>query len=586
MGLTDDLDKIMLGTKLERFLPPLPSAKHTVDSLTEHLLSPHPEWVCDLGWSEEKGEVELFDEQRGNLHIMGAPRQGKSKFLELLLRHGIDNGFGACFLDASENGETMYKVLAYAIKKGYEKVVLIDPFDVNESTFNIVPTINPIHYGAPASTVASRLSEILRISWHQKGFDQTPRIEKFLPAVMTALHAAHMTLAETRYFIDRDTNIDKRAKIISKLPDGDEKSFLLSAFKNVKEWEGFLPTVNRFLPLRDPTLELILGSNRQINSKPAQMNFQKLIAEKYLILVNLGSAETVWSVKQQVVFGTMILSMLRHAILRLTKPRMDKKPWKGKYYVYIDECGLFATEQLAHFLYYMPKTGMTFTFAHHDTNQFRDKEVLAAVRNTAALKALFYVGDDSDRRLMLKDLGYGGELDDRQVSFALARLKKQEVAWRNNRQEPFFFTIRDLPDIKVKPEVMTDFKKKIYAREEFYRTPAEVRAEIDSRFAFTKTTQFVRRDNLVAAQDRTDAVAQRGEGNDVRPSRPARSAGRQGQPRPAPDRSENRAPERDSPGIQVRGDVRPDFTDVETARKRRGGNKEQGDKLEGGEGKP
>lgn len=49
----------------------------------------------ELGYGE--GTVLLSEEDReSHIHVLGSPGEGKSKFLELLLRQDIDNGYGAC----------------------------------------------------------------------------------------------------------------------------------------------------------------------------------------------------------------------------------------------------------------------------------------------------------------------------------------------------------------------------------------------------------------------------------------------------------------------------------------------------------
>src|SRR5690242_18450654 len=80
----------------------------------------------ELGWAAD-AQMFLTEEAReSHLHILGAPGQGKSKFLELLIRQDIDRGYGCCLLDPNR-GDTVYSVLRYCAKIGHDKVLLIDP---------------------------------------------------------------------------------------------------------------------------------------------------------------------------------------------------------------------------------------------------------------------------------------------------------------------------------------------------------------------------------------------------------------------------------------------------------------------------
>lgn len=453
-----------------------------------------------MGTAKDGTHVRLRDEDRGNLHVLGSPRQGKSKLLEYLLRNDIDQGNGATLLDPSQNGETAFKVLRYACKVGYEKVLYVNPHDFFSS--ERVPPINPIHYKAPAKAVASNINDVLRNVWEQSSFASTSRIQKYLPALIECLHATGndflrtknkyngpvCTLVEAGAFIDRDSDQDRREIILSAVSRySDAHKYLTSAFKSAKQWEGFLPTVNRINPTRDPRMRLMLGSQ-------AGINFAKLVKEKYLVVVNLDPTG-IWDMDQQAFLGGLILNELQYVISRLRQHPNPEKHWEGKHYVYIDECALFATRRFADSLYYKPKTGLIYTFAHHSFDQFKDDPyILSAIRNASLIKALFWVGSSSDRQAMLRDLGYGGELSDREVAYALSQTEKRNCAWRNNKQPPKLFRMKDVPDISEKElptKVFKDYIIKLY-RQDFYRDVEAVKAEIKQRFASPTPKSFRR----------------------------------------------------------------------------------------------
>ena len=81
----------------------------------------------------------------------------------------------------SDNADTAYKVLKYAIKTGYGKLLLIEPSDVMR--LGSVPCINPIHYNAPAPAVVGSIMDSCRILWGRGSFADTPRIQKYLPGI-------------------------------------------------------------------------------------------------------------------------------------------------------------------------------------------------------------------------------------------------------------------------------------------------------------------------------------------------------------------------------------------------------------------
>lgn len=436
----------------------------------QELFSAFPEKIIHLGHSNEE-EIYLTQEDReSHIHILGAPGEGKSKFLELLLRSDIQNGYGACLLDPSENGDTAFKVLKYCVSVGFEKVCLINPVDFLE--FKRVPVFNPIKYNAPATVSVGNVMDALKVLWNTKDFADTPRIQKYATALLHALHASGMTLVESLYFLTRSEFSIQRTSIIDALPIGNlHRSHLTSAYQTLLTFEQFQSTVNRFSVFQDPTLRLMIGS-----TKPG-ISFTKLISEGWLILVNLDP-QSVWGTEQiqQRLIGTLLINEIVYAIHRLTE-----SGWKGVYYLYIDEVGDYATSKIAYILDKKRKTGLRFTIAHQRFDQVEDRNVLSSVRGSAKTKALFYTPNKTDRDIMMKDMGYGGDIPDRQVSYVLGELQKQHAALRIGKRPPLITRLKDVPDTQISPAALRAFKEKLYSYD-FFRTPLQINTEINDRF--------------------------------------------------------------------------------------------------------
>jgi hypothetical protein len=113
----------LTGKKLEDLhAPTLQDVRNRVD---QQLSSPNP--IRSLGLAQD-GERWFTEESReSHIHILGTTGEGKSKFLEHIIRQDIDLGYGVCLIDGSENGDTCYNVLKYCAKNKIEKVCLIDP---------------------------------------------------------------------------------------------------------------------------------------------------------------------------------------------------------------------------------------------------------------------------------------------------------------------------------------------------------------------------------------------------------------------------------------------------------------------------
>jgi hypothetical protein len=421
----------------------------------------------NLGWASD-GEVLLAEEDReSHIHILGAPGEGKSKLLELLVRQDIDRGYGCCLLDPSDNGDTAYKILKYCLKIGYEKVCLIDPHD------NKLCTINPLHPKAPSNVISQNMMDTMRILWGDKGAEGTAKINRYLPHVIKVVHKNKLTLHESIYFTDKSHPRYKhpRHDMLDALHPLDNSRIILeSLFSGSPHLfnSEFESTVRRLNPIYDDVFKLIVGSNK------SPLNFAEMISKGWVILVNLDPSG-IWGIEQQRLLGTLIINEIIHAIYRLTNGG-----WRGVYYLYIDEVGDYATPKLAHVLDKKRKTGLRFTVAHQRFNQIEDSNVLSAIKGSTKIKVLFNTPNRQDRDEMIRMM-YGGNLSDREVSYELSNLQKQHAAIKINKNPPRITRIPDLPDIQVSNKALQDFKEQLYRRDWYY-SRQEILTEINARF--------------------------------------------------------------------------------------------------------
>jgi hypothetical protein len=228
-------------------------------------------------------------------------------------------------------------------------------------------------------------------------------------------------------------------------------------------------TSRRVNPFFEDVMNVIVGSNQ------TPLNFEKMISDGWLVLVNLDP-NGVWSEEQQRLLGTLVVNEILDATTRLVR-----SGWKGRYYVYIDEFGKFATRKLADVLASQRKNGLSFTFGHQYFEQIDDRSVVAAVEHAAKIKVLFQTPGRDDRDRMIRMM-YGGDVPDRQVSYELGDLKKKHAAIKINKQPPRITRLKEIPDTEISAEELTAFKDRIYTQP-WYRSPEEVLNEINARFA-------------------------------------------------------------------------------------------------------
>lgn len=457
---------------MDELLKARPTLKDLRNKLEKELVSHYP--VRELGRGTE-GEVFITEEDReSHIHILGSPGEGKSKFLEHLIRQDIQRGYGACLLDPSDNGDTAYKILKYCAKIGFEKVCLIDPhhryktkLDVSE----VVPCINPLHAAAPPSAVIGDMMDAIRTLWGTKDFAETARIQKYLPAVIYALHQGGYTLHESLYFTDHTNRwyTERRRVILDNLEVPDRYRIVLDEVFRTRNFylNEFASTIRRIEPFLEDTMKLIFGGKEAIP-------FTKLITEGWLILLNLDP-QGIFGQEHQRLIGTVIINEITHAIHRLRE-----HGWRGVYYLYIDEVGDYATPKLAYLLDKKRKSGLRVTLAHQGFDQIGDSQVLSSIYRSTKTKVLFNTKDPTDQKKMISMM-YGGELNSENTRYALMKLKKQHAVVRVNKEDPVTIRIPDIPDVELGPDVLKTFISKLY-RQPWYHHPKAVLEEINARF--------------------------------------------------------------------------------------------------------
>lgn len=330
------IDYFKLGTGItkEELRRTLPTREGLQKKIEETLRTKKP--LTLLGTGEE--QVWLKEEEWEHIFSLGVTGAGKSKFTEYLVRQNIDRGHGVCVLDPSENGDTMYNILRYCYKKKLKKVCLIDPFHRFE--FNTISVINPFHYKFSYKDASvAHISETIQTVFGQKDSADTPRINKYLPAILRILWHSRSTLQDAVYFTHQNF-LTQRQKMYEELDINDrDKITVESAFRTVFTQEHLQSTINRLQPFFDDTLRLMFGHTTGIN-------FSKMISEGWIILVNLYSGMGFETIHTRLL-GTTVVNELMFAL-----DKLNLRGWRGKYYLYIDEAGRYANRRLADLLIY------------------------------------------------------------------------------------------------------------------------------------------------------------------------------------------------------------------------------------------
>ena len=231
----------------------IPSIEETLDDQWLQLRSEFPLRPLGIG----KTAIKIREEDRSHIHLIGSTQEGKSKFIEFLTRGDIRRKIGFCLLDPTAGGQTLYDVLKWCCHKKLKKVCLIDPY--HRFQFNKVIGLSPFLYladGQPTDklkeTSISDFQDTIRIFSNTKDFADTFRIERYFPAVLTALYDAKRPLRDIKYFTNR--LYSKQRNDILKHADDDTFLDLEEAFKTTTSYIHFQSTINRMQRLFKGTL--------------------------------------------------------------------------------------------------------------------------------------------------------------------------------------------------------------------------------------------------------------------------------------------------------------------------------------------
>lgn len=450
-----DWFKLRHGKSIQGLARQLPTRDNLIKRAVARLKTNHQ--LRTLGYAES-GEVFISEEERAvNFHILGAPGEGKSKFLEYHIRKDIDMGNGLCLIDPSERGDTARNILNYCAKIDYKKVILIDPETI--SKYKKIPCLTPLSRKSVKRS-AEGVMEALAILFDSKA-TATPRIKRYLSALLRILASQGLTLKDAGYFTDYYYGKGMREKIL-----GYDKDSLTirGVFRTPYNFENyFSSSINRLDALWQEPLASILGNTEGIN-------FKRGVGDGWVILVNLSPYHLTEDEAQ--LLGIIVISQIVQAVDTLVNSH-----WKGVFYLYIDEVGRFATPQIETLLSYKRKSGIRLYMAHHHFAQFEDrKKVMSSIENNARIKLMFNTPNYDDRMRMIKSLGYGGNIPHALAVYANSDLPKQHAVLKKNKEAPVRIRIPDVEDL---PEAPREYIEQILSQP-FYKDAQSIRTNIKS----------------------------------------------------------------------------------------------------------
>lgn len=331
-----------------------------------------------------------------HMHVLGVSGQGKSFFLEHLIRQDIRAGNGVCVIDP--HGELYENLVAWVLSEGIDRIKTVHLLNPSNERwtfgFNPLCVENGISLAARVDAMVDACVKV----WGGADINQTPRLAKCLTATFHALAHHRLSLAEARYL----TNAHLRA-VAQELTDqleNDEYRELwreLLTIHNEKTFaEYFESTTSRLIRfVGDPVIKDIVGQTENV------INFRTCMDRGEIVLVNLSPKGAISPQSAQLI-GALITNDLYRTAFGRDQRIAKERP----FYCYVDECAQFLTDDIVQSLDETRKFGLHMVLSHQRLEQLRKygENFFNAVMANSQTKVVFRVGDQDTAEIMSKHL--------------------------------------------------------------------------------------------------------------------------------------------------------------------------------------
>jgi|SRR5579871_4547603 len=309
-----------------------------------------------------------------SLHVIGAAGYGKSYWIRSFIDALIEQD--ARFAVVDPHTELVdYAVEALSRSQARARqIVLLDPSDRD-----FVLGFNPLMCGVADPSIATGMvMDAFLKGWGAASFDATPRLELLLRSTVRLLIDNGLTLREGLQILD-PANESLRRSLRERVGDPFVREDF-ERFEQLPRADKLLmseSTVNRLRRfLQADSIQLMLAQTERT------LDLRRVLDAGQYLLANLGG---VTSRESQRLLGALILN----GILAAGKNRDSRN--RRDYFVLVDECGEFATRDVAASLDQLRKFGVHFLLSHQRMAQLQgeDANVANAVLTNCKIRLVF-----------------------------------------------------------------------------------------------------------------------------------------------------------------------------------------------------
>lgn len=349
-----------------------------------------------------EGPLSLSKEARDvHTHVIGLSRQGKSYFLEHLLRQDIKQGAGVCVIDP--HGELYKNMVDWCAANNMHKTRRIHLINPAEGDWSV--GFNPLCRDDPY--IDARVGAMIEAC--QKVWDDTEStghktLARLLEMVFGTLAYHKLSLQEASLLTSLHHK-ETRQRLV--METGDQNLIddwaALDHLRPSDFVQRFEAVSNRLFSLnRSPGVATMMAQTEDV------IDFKTCMDHGHIVLVNLADKGRIPPKVSQTV-GALITADLFHS----AKSRDIETAKDRPFYCYIDECGDYLNETIVKGLDQTAKFGLHYVLSHQRLSQLgdlRSDPIRNGVMGGAQSKVVF-LQDDSDTTTEVADLLFGKTYD-------------------------------------------------------------------------------------------------------------------------------------------------------------------------------
>lgn len=349
-----------------------------------------------------------------SVHVVGSAGAGKSYWIRHLIDTLLDQGIGvAPFGILDPHSELVDYALEALSRSGVRArhIVLLDPADRD-----YVLGFNPLMCGVADPSVATGMvMDAFLKGWGAASFDATPRLELLLRSTVRLLIDNGLTLREGLQVLD-PANESLRRSLRERVTDPFVREDFLR-YEQLPRADKLLmseSTTNRLRRfMQTDSVQLMLSQTERT------VDLRRVLDDGQYLLVNLGG---VTSRESQRLLGALLLN----GILAAGKQRDSRR--RRDYFVIVDECGEFATRDVAAALDQLRKFGVHMVLSHQRMQQLQaeDGNVANAVLTNCKVRLVFGGLSRPECEIFSQEL-FTGEISGNRVKHVAVQTKFRPI---------------------------------------------------------------------------------------------------------------------------------------------------------------